>query len=163
MFFIRSFSDRVLEIINQNFELALKETSQKLEKSISDIKSRRGTTTTSYSGFKLGVQTSDMSVFSRPGEGDSQQAAGTGGADGQGAQVVAQKRWLFADVSASDLGSKNFDIVMKSLGFTPEVQILCKHVNRTVQKTLTDVFYCIEQLDAQPGNGLETIRQRARK
>jgi hypothetical protein len=145
MFFIESFSDRVLEIINSNFQEGLKETSQKLEKSIVEIKSRK-TAATNFGNFKLGVQSSDMSVFSVP-VGDENDDS------------ITAKRWLFSDSNAnSDLGSKkNFDIVMKSQGFTPEVQILCKHINRTVQKTLTDVFYCIDQLEPQTGNNLETI------
>merc|ERR1712113_1246578 len=65
MFFIESFSERVLEIINSNFEEGLKETSLKLEKSISEIKSRK-TQITNFANFKLGIQSSDMTVFSVP-------------------------------------------------------------------------------------------------
>merc|ERR1712226_902725 len=61
-------------------------------------------------------------------------------------------RWIFSE---NDLVSKNFDIVMKSQGFTPEVQLLCKYINKSVQKLSTDIYFCLDQLDSYPGNSLE--------
>ena len=65
--------------------------------------------------------------------------------------------WVFSEANSKEENNltKSLDIVMKSQGFSPRVQILCKQVNKMIAKTLGDVFYCLDQVEEITSSSLE--------
>lgn len=139
LFFNENFNLRVYEIIELNYKNVYEETKTRLDQFVNGASSSsdEGDNPEILSNLATDLEKNenleDLSIFSTQ---------------------LENNRWIFTE---NDLNStsKNFDIVMKSQGFTPEVQLLCKYINKAVQKMSTDIYYCLDQLDNYPGSSLE--------